>query len=64
MTSSRYIGDNFTRSGAERLAYTIENYWARHGRKVQTWVVAFEHGQLGKGWVVRSNMRNIFPARD
>ena len=63
MTSSRYIGDNFTQAGAERLARMIEKYWAEAGITVQCWLEPIKHMQIGAGWVVRSNIKNNFPAR-
>ena len=64
MTKKRYIGDNFTRSGAERLAHIIEQYWKDAGIDVLVRLEPIKHIQVGAGWVVRSNIKNNFPARN
>lgn len=57
--------DASSKEGAERIARTIQQYWAHKGRMVRAWVISVTNPKQGKPpvWGVRTDMLNGLPRR-
>jgi hypothetical protein len=59
--------DGFTKEGAERLADTIREHWAKRGKHPNVWIEPANEYlnamRTGAWYVVRSNLRNGLPPR-
>jgi len=56
--------DTFSEAGAKQVKERIEAYWNARGYKVQVYIEkkGFVPTLRGAHWVVRSDMKNGFPA--
>jgi len=59
-----WLKDTFSEEGAKQVKERIEAYWEARGYKVQVYIEkkGFVPTLRGAHWVVRSDMKNGFPA--